>query len=133
MSLCGKLTRNSTMNNVFVFDTYALIEIVRGNPEYRKYESATAVINHFIFSELCYNVLKGDTVNAADVVKPYRNSIVIVSPKQIFDAMIFRHRNKKKDLSMADCVSYIQAQSRGIPFLTGDRQFKGMPGVEFVK
>ena len=45
--------------NKYVFDTYAIIEIVRGNPNYIKYNDSEVIINNFIYAELCYNILKG--------------------------------------------------------------------------
>ena len=39
----------------------------------------------------------------------------------------------KKKLSTPDSFGYITAQKYGLKFLTGDKQFKGMNGVEFVK
>ncbi len=121
------------MTDAFVFDTYAIIEILKGNPAFKKFEAATVVVNHFIFAEVCYYLLKVGQENAEEAAGIYKKQISIISSKQIFDAMVFRHRYKGKKLSTTDCVSYMQAQGRGIPFLTGDMQFEGMPGVEFVR
>ena len=121
------------MTRFLVFDTYALMEIIRGSPSYEKYKPSTVIINHFIFAELCYNVLKISKEKAEEAARIYKKHISIISSKQIFDAMVFRYRHKKRSLSMADCISYQQAQNRGVPFLTGDEQFRGMSGVEFVK
>jgi hypothetical protein len=30
-------------------------------------------------------------------------------------------------------MGYIMAKQRGILFLTGDKEFEGLPGLEFVK
>jgi predicted nucleic acid-binding protein len=40
---------------------------------------------------------------------------------------------KDRSLSYADCVGYITARKFGIPFLTGDKEFKDMEGVIFIK
>ncbi len=56
-----------------------------------------------------------------------------------FDKDIVEHAaklkliNKKWNLSMTNCIGYITARRLGIKFLTGDRQFKNLPDVEFVK
>ena len=42
----------------FVFDTYAIIEVIKGNPNYASYLDATPIINQFILAELCYCLLK---------------------------------------------------------------------------
>ena len=47
--------------------------------------------------------------------------------------MEFRYKNKKKKLSMTDCISYFQAKELGIKFLTGDKEFQNLENVEFVK
>ena len=45
-------------NKAFVFDTYAIIEIIQGNKNYGAYLDSKIIINDFIFAELCYNFLK---------------------------------------------------------------------------
>ena len=39
---------------------------------------------------------------------------------------------KKFDLSYADCLGYVISKKLNIRFLTGDKQFKDLPNVEFV-
>ena len=124
------------MTDTFVFDTYALIELIEGNPAYVKYASAKMILNEFIFAEFCYVGIKRYRDYLAEAEQKSRavvGSISAVSPEGIMEAMKFRFSNRKKEMSTTDCVSYIQAQKLGIPFLTGDGAFKGMPGVEFVK
>ena len=48
-------------------------------------------------------------------------------------AMLFRKRHKKRDLSYADAIGYAFARKHDVLFLTGDRQFRDLPGVEFVQ
>jgi predicted nucleic acid-binding protein len=38
-----------------------------------------------------------------------------------------------RKFSLIDCVGYSVAESLSIPFLTGDREFEELPGVEYVK
>lgn len=124
------------MTEAFVFDTYALIELLEGNPAYLKYADGKMIINEFIFAEFCYVGIKRYRDYLADAEQKSRTvvgGISAVSPGQIVDAMKFRFLNRQKDVSTTDCVSYIQAQKLGIPFLTGDGAFEGMPGVEFVR
>lgn len=121
------------MTKAFVFDTYAILAILNGVPAYAVYWGSEVIINHFIFAELCYNTLKISREKSEEAVRDYKKHISILPPRLIFNAMVFRFNNRKKDMSMADCVSYIQAQTLGVPFLTGDSAFEGMPGVEFVK
>jgi len=121
------------MNDTFLYDTYALMEILNRNPNYEIYLEKNPVINEFIFAEFCYNLIKckvKDPRRHIDEVKP---AILRASPEVIEEAMEFRYKNKKKKLSMADCVSYCMARKIGIKFLTGDKEFRDIEGVEFVK
>ena len=45
----------------------------------------------------------------------------------------FRIDNKGKNFSFFDCVGYVFAIENNIKFITGDREFQSMEGVEFVK
>lgn len=122
------------MTDSYVFDTYALMEIVLGNPTFIKYlEASRVVINPFIFAEFCYGILKRYPVEFLSFTTKFSGTIASIPAEQIMEAMKFRYENKKKDVSTTDCVSYIQARQLGIPFLTGDGAFEGMPGVEFVR
>ena len=38
-----------------------------------------------------------------------------------------------RKFSLIDCVGYSVAELLTIPFLTGDREFEDLPGVEYVK
>ena len=47
--------------------------------------------------------------------------------------MKIRRENRKKNLSYADCLGYAFALENNRLFLTGDKEFKDMKGVEFVR
>ena len=117
----------------FVFDTYALIEIIKGNKNYLPYFNTRIIINNFIFAELCYILVRDGYPNVDKYLDRYEKFIVSLSPKLIKEAMKFRYKNKNKNLSIPDCVSYFMAKNLGINFLTGDRQFESLENVEFVK
>ena len=122
------------MNRVFIFDTYAIIEVIAGNKNYEKYLDSEVIINEFIFAELCYNLIKEKGIEKSNLlIDKYQRFVLNASPKIIKDAMLFRFENRKKDLSMTDCISYIMAQKSNIRFLTGDKEFKNMDNVEFLK
>ncbi len=42
-------------------------------------------------------------------------------------------RLKNKSLSAPDAIGYAKARELGIPFLTGDEDFRELKGVEFIK
>ncbi len=120
-------------SETFVYDTYALIEILNKNKNYEKYTKATIIINNFIFAEFCYKLLREGVKHAEDYIEEVAPAIASVNKRTIIEAMYFRAKNKNKKFSMADCISYFMAKNLGIKFLTGDKEFEGLENVEFVK
>ena len=119
---------------MFLFDTYAIIEIIKGNKNYERYLDSEFIINDFIITELSYWIIKEHGVELLDrYVDKYKKFVKRIETETIKKAMEFRYRNKNKKLSTTDCVSYIQAKELGIKFLTGDKEFEKLDGVEFVK
>lgn len=121
------------MTEKFVYDTYALMELSNRNPNYEKYISGEIVINDFIFAEFCYQLIKDNDKNLHEHLSEIEPAIIKLAPKIIKSAMKFRYENKNKKMSMTDCISYFQAKELGIKFLTGDKEFKDLLDVEFVK
>ena len=121
------------MNDVFVFDTYALMEIINGNEKYKDYIDKHLIINDFIFAELCYVLKREGYPQAEEYLNKYLNFIIHANPEVIKRAMFFRFNNKKTRLSTTDCISYFMAKNLNIKFLTGDKEFENREGVEFVR
>jgi len=117
----------------YIFDTYAIIEIIEGNQSYEKFIDDEILINEFIFAELCYNLIKFDYPKKDYYLEKYKSFITNIDSEVIRKAMEFRYANKKKKMSMTDCVSYFQAKKLEIKFLTGDKEFENLDNVEFVK
>lgn len=117
----------------YFFDAYAIIEITKGNSNYEPYLDSEIIINNFTFSELCYSWFRDKNPNANDYIKKYSKHIVSVSPDWIEEAMKFRLNWKDRKVSVPDCIGYIMAKKLGIKFLTGDKEFKDLDNVEFVK
>ncbi|MBI2498687.1 PIN domain-containing protein [Candidatus Woesearchaeota archaeon] len=118
--------------DTFLYDTYALIEILNKNINYEKFTETGLVINDFIFAELCFKLFR-EGVNVNEYIAEVSPAIIHATPKIIIRAMLFIIDNKDKNLSMTDCISYIQSKELGIKFLTGDKQFENLENVEFVK
>ena len=59
--------------------------------------------------------------------------MVNIGDETLKEAIQFRKTLKKRRLSYADCIGYIYAKRHGMKFLTGDKEFENLPGVEFVK
>ena len=119
--------------NVYVFDTYALVEILNANPNYKPYVQTKMIINELIFAEFCYKLLRERVENAQEYINEVMPAIVRANADIIKEAMKWRAENKTKKLSMTDCISYTLAKRLGIKFLTGDKEFEHAEHVEFVK
>ncbi|PIN81648.1 hypothetical protein COV11_01470 [Candidatus Woesearchaeota archaeon CG10_big_fil_rev_8_21_14_0_10_30_7] len=118
----------------FLFDTYAIIEIIKGNDDYARFINAEIIINDFILSELAYILIKLYGKKISDkYVDQYAKYSLRVSTEIIKEAMSFKHERIKQKLSMTDCIGYLQAKKLGIKFLTGDKEFEKINGVEFKK
>ena len=119
----------------YFFDTYALLEFIQGNQRYKKYfEDYEVVTTLFNLIELFYNVLREFGLEKArycyNKFKPY---IIEVNDDVIEQALLFRLKNYKLDLSYVDCIGYALAKEKSIKFFTGDSKFKNFENVEFVK
>ncbi len=122
-----------TSNETFLYDTYALIELLNKNKHYENYADKDIVINEFVYAEFCYQMHVLNVVNPQQYLDEVKPAVIKPTLETIKKAMDFRYKNKKQKMSMADCISYIMAQELGIKFLTGDKEFENVEGVEFVK
>jgi len=123
------------LNGCFFADTYALFEIVDGNPEFGKYINDAEIITTSLnLMELYYGLLlKHGAEKAEAYYSVFQPRAVLFSDETIKSAMKFRLAQKGKNLSYVDCVGYQVALENNVKFLTGDRGFAGMPNVEYVK
>jgi uncharacterized protein len=118
----------------YFFDTYAIIEIINGNPGYAKYSTEEVIITIFNLVEIYWVALREYAEREADeIYEKYRESAEEINDETLKEAIKFRKKNKKKDLSYADCIGYIYALEHDMVFLTGDKEFEGLKNVEFVK
>lgn len=123
-----------TNTEVFFCDTYALIELVGGNPNYSKYLDAIFITSEYNLMELYYAFLRDYNQQTAErYFDQWSKFLVQIPLETIKQAMQFRFANKKEDLSYIDCIGYTFSQQTSIKFLTGDRRFENKQGVEFVK
>ncbi|MBI2631666.1 PIN domain-containing protein [Candidatus Pacearchaeota archaeon] len=121
------------ITETFLFDTYAIMEILEKNEAYEIYLDADIIINDFIFAELCYNLTKEKHPNLKEILDKYAQHISYAEPETIRKAMEFRLNWKDRNVSITDCIGYVMAKDLGIKFLTGDKEFENIENVEFVK
>lgn len=119
---------------MFFADTYALLEFIEGNKNYKDYLDEKIITTRLNLMELYYALLRDYNEKKAEY---YYNFFipfcVIIEDDIIKKAMHFKLKHKKQRLSYIDCVSYILALKKGVRFLTGDKEFKSLKNVEFVK
>jgi hypothetical protein len=120
----------------FFYDSYAVLAYVSGNSKYQPYfEENDGFLTKLNLLEVCYRTLEVHGVAAASqVVKVFSKYVVEFGIADIEGSMKLRLKLKKKgcDLSYADALGYYLAIKAGAKFLTGDRWFEGLEGVEFV-
>ncbi len=118
----------------YFFDSYAVIELIKGNPHYVRYLGEPVVITLFNLAEIYWSSLNelGEE-EANEIYAHYKQSVADVSDEVLKDAIKFRKKHKNKNLSYADCIGYIYALKNNMKFLTGDKEFQGFENVEFAK
>ena len=71
---------------------------------------------------------------ASQIVQIFTKYLMEFGTTDIEGAMKLRLqlKNKSRDVSYADALGYYLALKSKVKFLTGDKWFKGLEGVEFV-
>jgi predicted nucleic acid-binding protein len=118
----------------FFWDTFAFIELIKGNEKVMKYAESEGITTALNLYELIFALLRSRSVSEASFyLDKYWPMIVEWDKEAVIEAAQFKFEHKKLDLSYADALGYIVALKHNAKFLTGDAQFRGMPNVEFVK
>lgn len=114
-------------------DTSVLVEIARANPKFAKLNKEPFVIPDAILAEFYGVVLREWDEQTAEYWFGKMSPFAQQTTKELLkDAVLFRHKNKAKNLSFFDAVGYIYALKGGHRFLTADKDFNGLPNVELV-
>ncbi len=118
----------------YFWDSYAIIELEKGNINYKNYSEEPIILTIFNLAEVYWNFLNelGEK-EANKLYDCYKPAIVEIKDEILKEAIKFRKENKKNDLSYTDCIGYVYAKKNNLKFLTGDKEFENMANVEFVK
>ena len=117
----------------YFLDTYALVEILHDNPLYQKYKEEELQTTLFNLYELYFSLLKTYNTEIAKVMfYKFFESCIEINEEHIFAAAAFKLEHKKTNISYVDALGYAIAKKEGMRFLTGDKEFKEIPNVEFV-
>ena len=125
------------MKNIrkFYFDTYALVEIGKGNPDYLQYkENIRVILSRLNLLEFAYVLIKeGKKEDIAQIFIDYSKFNVDYDDNILIEAAEMKFRHLRERLSFIDCIGYIIAKRNNAKFLTGDEKFRHKENVEFVK
>ena len=129
-----KLTKDMMNIKVFFCDTYALIEIIKGNKNYDIYTNFILITSELNLMELYYSLLRDYGKSSAEkYFKEWEVSAIRIPTSLIRTAMELKYLHNKEKLSYIDCMGYIYAMENEVLFLTGDSKFKNKKGVEFAQ
>jgi len=119
----------------YFFDTYAIIELIKGNPKYEFVKDFTIITGVMNLAEVYYALLlEFNKKEKADAVINNLNlQLLNISSDAAIKGALFRYKNKKANFSYIDSVGYILALNNNLIFLTGDKEFENLENVEFVK
>ncbi|MFH1440196.1 MAG: PIN domain-containing protein [Candidatus Woesearchaeota archaeon] len=118
----------------YFYDTYAIIEVIRGNSNYDQYLDDEIITSNLNLGELFYSIIREHNEEKAEKwMEILKEHAFEVDSETIIDAMKFKFKYRKTNFSYIDCIGYIMAKKHGIKFLTGDKEFEKIDNVEFVK
>ncbi len=119
----------------YFFDTYALFEMLKANPNYLPFcKNDGFAITKLNLLELHYAILRTQPKEEADkIFDTFSEHTIDITDDDYKNASAMKLHYKKQRLSYVDCVGYCMARRLGIKFLTGDNEFKGLENVEFVR
>lgn len=120
--------------NVYFYDSYALIELLNGNPNYAKYENSTIITTKLNLFEVYHYFLRFEKKDMGEIfLHNFWKCAFDFSSSVIRNAVELKIAKNNRNVSMTDCIGYSFAKILKIPFLTGDKEFEKMENVEFVK
>lgn len=115
-------------------DTYALVEIVRENPNFAQYLNQDFVITDLTLAEFYGVLLRDDSEELAELwFRKLEINAVPVDREILREAVRFRYEYRKVGISLFDAVGYVFSLKKGLIFVTGDKEFERFSNVEFRK
>ena len=121
----------------FFYDSYAVLAFTSGRPAYKEYfVEHDGVLTKLNLLEIFYRSLEQyDFKVASDILESFSKYLIDFGLEDIAACMKLRSELKRggRDVSYADALGYFLSRRMGIKFLTGDRTFRGLNGVEYVE
>lgn len=119
----------------YFYDSYSVLAYLADSPGCAAYfEKSTGILTRLNLMEVYYAILRTHGERAAHgVLEAFSTYEVEFSLPDVEKAMKLRHELRSLGLSYADALGYHISKKEGVKFLTGDRAFEGLPGVEFLR
>lgn len=121
----------------YYYDSYAIIEFLDKNQKYKEYFTEhQGILTTLNLMEVSYSLQKHfGFESTATHLEPFLPYVVTFDLADIDAAMKLRLALEKKKLNISyiDALGYHLAKKYNVLFLTGDRHFKDLDNVEFVK
>ncbi|MBI3859222.1 MAG: type II toxin-antitoxin system VapC family toxin [Thaumarchaeota archaeon] len=120
----------------FFYDSYAVLAFTSGNQAYKEYfEKNDGVLTKLNLLEVFYRSLEQfDSKAASDILDTFSKYLIDFGLEDIAGSMKTRLELKRagRNISYADALGYFLSRKLAIRFLTGDKTFRGLSGVEYV-
>jgi hypothetical protein len=121
----------------YFYDSWAVMAYLSDNPEYRAcFEENDGVLTKLNLIEVAYRTMELHGEEAAtQIVTLFAKYVIDFGPADIVASTKLRLELKRagRNISYADALGYYLALKNKIKFLTGNREFEGLAGVEFIK
>lgn len=118
----------------YFFDSYAIIEIIKGNDKYDFVKEEIITTSAMNLAEVYYALLLDQKKELVDeIINSLNVELIEITSEIAINSARFRFENKKLNLSYIDCLGYLIARNNHLIFLTGDKEFENLSNVKFVK
>lgn len=118
----------------YFFDSSVIINLINDGEKYSKFKDEKIITNPLNLAEVHNFFLREHGETTADYwIKNLDFHILPITIEIAISASKFKYKNKKENLSYADCIGYLTSLENNLVFLTADAKFKDKENVEFVE
>jgi hypothetical protein len=122
---------------MYFLDSYAIIEIARGNSSYQPYQSEPSLTGRWNLLEAFYILARlgegGLAEKALAALAPHSVELQVELIPRVAEFRLRRKGATGQRFSYVDAAGYVCAREFGYTFLTGAHEFERLPGVQFVR
>ena len=122
---------------MFFLDSYAIVEMARGNPRYERFRSEAAVTSRAHLLEVYFLLTQqGAEVLAKSCLAtlgPQASELPLELIPRVARFRLDRLGATGRRFSYVDAFGYVYARENAYTLLTGAHEFEGLPDVCFVR